>query len=428
MKNAVRFVPLAKIASGATATVYVGAPVRGPKGTLVALKRPHPHVLDDERQRETLLREARVASALHHPNLIEVREVETFGQELQLVMDYVEGAALGTLIALEARGGGSLPTGVAVRVVLDACAGLEAVHEQRGEDGRLLGLVHRDVSPQNIIVGIDGVARLTDFGLAKAIYEGAPSTTQGTLKGKLGYMAPEYVSRGRLTSQVDVFALGVVLWEALAGQRLFRGDNEIQTLDRILRELPPPLASLVPALAPFDPVVAAAVAKDPTDRLPSARAFAEALEQAARSTGAVATAEEVGAYVTRVVGAELAERRARVGEAARQRSRRVAIARVGWALGLGVPLLAAAAVVAVRGRTAPPAVSAEVHPPAAAPLPAPSTPPMETANPSPPAPETSAPPTLASAPPPPPSPHVRTATPTAHGLPPNPYVHHAPPR
>src|ERR1700720_3617702 len=115
-----RFTPLAKIASGGTATVYVG---RGPGG-LVALKRPHPHVLEDERQRAALLREAQIAASLHHPNIVEVREVEAPGAQMQLVMTYVEGSALGALIALEAKRDLRMPPNIAVRIVIDACAGL----------------------------------------------------------------------------------------------------------------------------------------------------------------------------------------------------------------------------------------------------------------------------------------------------------------
>jgi serine/threonine protein kinase len=314
-----QFAPLARIATGGTATVYVGAPCTGARGTRVALKRPHEHVLDDERQRATLLKEAHLASSLHHPNIVEVHEIEVAGRELQLVMDYVEGAALGALIAKEARSDARIPPPIAVRIMLDACAGLAAVHEQKDEAGRPLGLIHRDVSPQNILVGVDGVARLTDFGLAKALYEGAPSTTEGSLKGKLGYMAPEYVNRGHLDRAVDVFAMGVVLWEALAGQRLFRGDNEAQTLDRVLRAEAKPLGDVSPDLARLDGVVARAVAKDRAARFASVGELADALAGVARGGGGVATHAEVGAYVMRVANAELSELRARVEEAEQER-------------------------------------------------------------------------------------------------------------
>ena len=412
-----RFVTLAKLASGGTATVYVGTRADG-AGGLVAIKCPHPHVLEDARQRAALLREADIASTLDHPNLVRVLAIEETaeaGRELELVLDYVDGAALGTLLVAEARRGGRMPPAVAVRIVLDACAGLAAVHAR--------GLVHRDVSPQNILVGVDGLARVTDFGLAKALYEGAPSTTQGTLKGKLGYMAPEYVSRSRLSAGVDVFALGVVLWEALATSRLFRGDNEAQTLDRVLREDAPPLATVVDAsLAPFDPVIASAVAKEPEARYASAEAFGVALADAAARSGMLASPAEVGAYVAAATGDELRERAARIAEAraalARRRSRRRA-----WiAVALGAPVVAVAATggfIALRPHRMaaagmPSTVSMSLPPPT-----------TTAATPNPPASEGSASSEAAVLPPPAPPRDSRPAPTTrpAHVPPPNPYVH-----
>jgi serine/threonine-protein kinase len=347
MATRFRYTPLAKIASGGTATVFVGARSRGAPGALVALKRPHAHILEDARQRNEVLREARVAASLHHPNVVGVREVETLGEDIQLVMDYVEGAALGSLIALEARRDARIPAPVALRILLDACEGLAAVHAATDPRGALLGLVHRDVSPQNILVGVDGRARLTDFGLAKAVYAGAPSTTQGTLKGKLGYMAPEYVNRGQVDRSVDIFAMGVVIWEALAGRRLFRGENEVQTLDRLLREEAPSLASLDSALEPlaaFDDVIAKATKKEPSERLASTVELVDALGAAVRAAGMVASPEDVAAYVRGAVGAEIAERDRAVRGALRARSRPL------W-IGGGVVMVCVAAGGVLAGRS-----------------------------------------------------------------------------
>jgi len=263
------------------------------------------------------------------------------------VMDYVEGAALGSLIALEARRDARIPAPVALRILLDACEGLAAVHAATDPRGALLGLVHRDVSPQNILVGVDGRARLTDFGLAKAVYAGAPSTTQGTLKGKLGYMAPEYVNRGQVDRSVDIFAMGVVIWEALAGRRLFRGENEVQTLDRLLREEAPSLASLDSALEPlaaFDDVIAKATKKEPSERLASTVELVDALGAAVRAAGMVASPEDVAAYVRGAVGAEIAERDRAVRGALRARSRPL------W-IGGGVVMVCVAAGGVLAGRS-----------------------------------------------------------------------------
>ena len=424
MVGKLRFEPLAKIASGASATVYVGAAADDP-GALVALKRPHPHVLEDERQRVTLLREASVAAALHHPNVVQVREVEVQGSELQLVMDYVEGAAFGTLVASEAEKGARIPPAIAIRIVLDAAAGLQALHDQRDPEGRVLGLVHRDVSPQNILVGIDGVSRLTDFGLAKAVYQGAPSTTQGTLKGKLGYMAPEYVKLGQVDAGVDVFGLGVVLWEALAGRRLFHGENEAQTLDSIMHAEAPRVSAEVPALGGLDAVVAGALAKDPRKRAASAGELAKDLEQAARATGLSATHEEVGAYVQRAARAELEARRASVASALAARRRRS----LRWpAVGIAAAATAVAAVAFVAlgpGHAPKPVITAEPEPPLPVLLP-----PADAAASAPPPPVTA---TALSAPTASATTAAPATTPRARpqplpAVPPNPYAHRPPAR
>ncbi len=353
---------LAKIASGGTATVYIGARTRDRSRSpaLVAVKRPHAHILEDPRQREAVLREANVAASIHHANVVRVHEVESDGEAIQLVMDYVEGTALGTLIAAEAKRDTRIPPAIALRILLDACEGLAAVHRETADDGRLLGLVHRDVSPQNILVGVDGRARLTDFGLAKAVYTGAPSTTQGTLKGKLGYMAPEYVRAGAVDRAADVFALGVVLWEALAGARLFRGENEGQTLDRLLREDAPPLSSIDPSLAPLDSVVLSATAKDPAARFLSAVELASPLARAAALVG-VATHAAVGVYVLEVAAPDLRARRTALEAAVRER-RRPIVVMVLAALGATVAVAATVGLEA-RRHTPVPTPSVMVIPP-----------------------------------------------------------------
>ena len=257
------------------ATVFLGS-LEGALGfrQLVAIKRLHPHLVEDPGFREALLAEARLAAGIHHANVVDVRDVEAVGDAVQLVMDYIEGASLGELVRACASEGRHLPAGVAVRVVLDACAGLHAAHELTGDTGRALGLVHRDVSPQNVLVGIDGVARVTDFGIAKCIETSDPGTSRESLKGKVGYMAPEYVRGETVDRRVDVFALGVVLWEALCGRRLFRGQSDAETLERVLSATVPPVSEVSPELAPLDAVVARALHRDPALRFPTTEAMA----------------------------------------------------------------------------------------------------------------------------------------------------------
>jgi eukaryotic-like serine/threonine-protein kinase len=292
------------------ATVFLGS-LQGALGfrQLVAIKRPHPHLLEDHGFRDALLREARLAASIHHANVVDVRDVEAVGDAVQLVMDYIEGASLGELVGTWARAGKRLPPGIAVRIVLDACAGLHAAHEAVDDGGELVGLVHRDVSPQNVLVGVDGIARVTDFGIAKCIDASDPGTSRETLKGKAGYMAPEYVRGRTVDRRADVFALGVVLWEALSGKRLFRGQSDAETLERVL-SIPAPLVSeAAPEVGVFDAVVARALEKDPPARFATTEEMARAVADVATAHGMLASAPDVGRFVREVVGDRLEERR-----------------------------------------------------------------------------------------------------------------------
>jgi serine/threonine-protein kinase len=311
-----RYEILFKLASGGMATVYVGR-ARGSMGfsQLVAIKEPHPHLLDDPQYRKELVAEARLASLIHHVNVVDVRDVyvasdDVHGKQIRLVMDYIEGASLGELLVAASRAGERLPPRVVMRVVLDACAGLHAAHELVDEKGRAVGLVHRDVSPQNLLVGVDGATRVSDFGVAKAT--AMATTHSGSLKGKLAYMSPEYVQGRAIDRRVDVFAIATVAWEALAGRRLFRGDNDVDTAQRILSRDAPPLSSEVPDLAAFDGVLETALAKNPDGRFSTTQAFASALESVAQTRGLVAGHAEVAAIVKKLAGPQLESRRAQV--------------------------------------------------------------------------------------------------------------------
>ncbi len=310
--DAPRYETLLRLAAGGMATVYVGT-VRGALGfrQLVAIKKPHAHLLQRSDFRQEFLTEARLASLLHHAHVVDVRDVEATHDEVSLIMDYVEGASLGELLQVASMGGPAVSAGVAVRIVLDACTGLQAAHELCDERGRALHLVHRDISPQNLLVGLDGVTRVADFGVAKFDRKSGNSTTDGNLKGKLAYMAPEYLRGEPIDRRFDIFAMGVVLWEALTGQRLFRGQHEADTLQRLLEHKVPAVSSMVPAVGTsFDAIVDTALARSRDHRFDNAAAMANALESCARSAGAVATHREVAELVVRAVGGQLEERRA----------------------------------------------------------------------------------------------------------------------
>ena len=302
---------LVELASGGMATVYLS---RGPgeKGTLVAVKRPHRHLAKDSTFTAMFSDEARLASAIDHPNVVRVRELGFDGApgpkgpvpEPFLVMDYVEGASLSDLRKELAAAGRAVPTRVAVRIAIDALAGRHAAHVLKDENGKHLQIVHRDVSPHNVLVGADGTSRLTDFGIAKA-EDRVQVTRTHEVKGKLAYLAPERVDRRRTcTVQSDVFSMAVVLWECLAGRRLFRGDEALDTLEEVMNAPIPRLRQLgadVPVA--FDEALAKGLERDLERRWKTADELKNALERAAPKC--VGTTEEVARLIEAVFGARL---------------------------------------------------------------------------------------------------------------------------
>ena len=310
IRSASRYELLVKIGSGGTASVYL-ARVTGAAefSRLVAVKRPHPHLLCDPAARLRFAAEAAVASRIHHANVLAIHDVEATGDDLLLVMDYVEGVSLAELLEAGSSGGPALPARVALRIVLDASAGLAAVHELEDEKGRPLRILHRDVSPQNILVGVDGTARLGDLGLARRGSSRCSEANQG-LVGKLSYVAPELLDSGIASVKSEVFALGVVLWESLARRRLFRGNDEIETIERLRSLDPEPLSVVEPELGTsFDEVIRRALDRDPSRRWASVRELAAALSAMAHSTDRVASSQEVSAHVKAVAATTLKLRR-----------------------------------------------------------------------------------------------------------------------
>ncbi len=304
-----RYEVLTRIATGGMATVYVGR-LRGAVGfsRLVAIKKPHPFVTADEGLKHQLEHEARIAAMIHHPNVVSVLDVEEIDGEIVLVMDYVEGCTLRDLMD-HAESQGRPEDRAVVRILLDVAAGLHAAHRTKDASGTSLGLVHRDVSPHNVLVGRDGVARLTDFGIAKITDAERERTATDVIKGKLAYLAPEYVESRRFDARSDLFALGVIAWESFALARLFKGETTVETLKRILLEDAPKLGTVRPELVPFERLVAQMLARDPEARPASAATFAEELEARAREALGVASHAEVGSLVEAVAGAKTNERR-----------------------------------------------------------------------------------------------------------------------
>jgi serine/threonine protein kinase len=274
-----------RIGSGGMATVYLGYDERA-SGALrtVAIKRMHPWLLKEPELVATLLDEGRLVSHVAHPNVVALREVVVEEQELFLVLEYVQGEPLSALVrALQDRGRHErIPAPVTCALVRDLLRGLHAAHEARDEKRRPLGIVHRDVSPQNVLIGVDGLAHLLDFGVAKAAGR-SHSTRNGSVKGKLAYMAPEQLRAGLITRRSDVYAASIVLWEMLAGRRIFGPEPMAHV---VLRQMTEPFAapSSLAAGSPssLDAVVLRGLARDPQERFGTAAEMADAIERAER--------------------------------------------------------------------------------------------------------------------------------------------------
>ncbi len=311
-----RYEVLARLAVGGMASVYV-ARALGVAGfeRLFAVKVLHAHLAHAEEFIAMFLDEARLAARIRHPNVVPTIDIsDSPDAGYYLVMDYIEGDHLGMLMKQAANRGVSLPYGVSLRMIVDALSGLAAAHELTDEAGQPLNLVHRDVSPQNIMVGLDGISRLTDFGVAKAEAR-LSNTGEGQFKGKVAYMAPEHASAGAADQRSDLFAMGTILWECLAGRRLFRAENHAATLNKVCLEPIPLPSSVDPALEPFDPVLAKALARDPDERFGTALEFAEAIEKQSPALGGVDAQRGVGNLVKEYAADKLAQERQLVREA-----------------------------------------------------------------------------------------------------------------
>ena len=293
-----------EIASGGMATVHIGR-LLGPVGfsRTVAIKRLHPQFAKEPDFVSMFLDEARLAARIRHPNVVGTLDVVALSGELFLVMEYVQGESLARLMRTMRERGAGVPVPIAAAIIVGVLEGLHAAHEATSDQGEPLGIVHRDVSPQNILVGTDGIARVVDFGVAKAAGR-LQTTRDGQLKGKLGYMAPEQIS-GRATRATDVHAASVVLWEMLTARRLFHGENELQTYSNILAGNIPRPSLYAPSVSPeLNRLVVRGLDPNPEARFPSAREMARALQR----TTTVAPPSDVGDWVESIAGANIGSR------------------------------------------------------------------------------------------------------------------------
>ena len=297
-----RYEILGTIASGGMATVYLGRAVgEGGFERLVAIKVMHAHIAEDESFRAMFLDEARLAARIRHPNVVGVLDVQKEGEQLFLVMEFVDGPSLHQLRRNFRKRNTTLPIGMTLRIFIDALTGLHAAHMLEGAAGQPLNLVHRDVTPQNILIGRDGVTRITDFGVARAEAR-ITSTRGGQLKGKIAYMPPEQLRNEPLDARADIYACGVALWEALAGRRLYKADSEAAVIHMVLQGASAGARTYNEEVTEqLDYVCMRAISTDRDERHASAETFADAIEAAARLSGiAVPSTRQVATFIRKL--------------------------------------------------------------------------------------------------------------------------------
>ncbi len=311
-----RYEIIGLLARGGMGAVYLARSAgAGGFSRLFAIKVMHAHLADEVEFVNMLVDEARVASRIHHPNAVAITDLAESPQGYYLVMDYVEGATL-TQVRTSKLLTDEQKTRIGLRMILDALAGLHAAHELHDDEGASLRIVHRDVSPHNILVGCDGVGRITDFGIALATARIA-SSRPGMIKGKPQYMAPEQVLASAVDRRADFFYAGIILWEFLTRGRLFRGDTEAAAMMMVCNAPIPAPSTVLPLPQGFDEVCLRALERDPEKRFRTARAFAEALEAAVDAAGWSMSTHDVSELVTAAFADDVAKRKALIRDRGR---------------------------------------------------------------------------------------------------------------
>ncbi len=275
-----RYVPLARLAAGGMAEVWKGNAIfeSGDKH-LIAIKRVLPQLAQDAQYRSMFEDEARLGMLLRHPNIVRVYDAREVGGTFIMIMELVDGTSLKAILERAHARHACMPPATALFIARQLASALAYAHSAREPTGRALGIIHRDVSPHNLLLGKDGSVKLADFGLADA----SVHSTQlggGMLGGKLGYLAPEIIEQQPSTAQIDVFAVGIVLWEMLAGRRLFVGDDDVGTVRAVAKcEVPLPSVYNRRSTPELDAVVMRVLDRDPKKRTPGAEALVADLDR-----------------------------------------------------------------------------------------------------------------------------------------------------
>ena len=307
-----------EIGVGGMASVHL-ARADGPGGfqKWVAIKRIHRHLAEDETFIRMFLDEARIAARISHPNVAQVFDLGKHRDTYWIAMEYLHGEPLREVVRAVEEGGAPLMTPqLAAKIIADSAEGLHAAHELRDKNGKLLNLVHRDVTPHNLFLTYDGTVKVVDFGIAKVTGR-LSNTRAGTLKGKLAYMSPEQVRGAQVDRRTDIFALGVVLWELTTGRRLFRMESDIETLERVQACVVPPPSTVVENYpVELEAIVMRALAKDLNRRFATARELSRALQQYLMKSGSFMGSDEIGSYVKHVLSERFEKRQAHLQWAA----------------------------------------------------------------------------------------------------------------
>jgi len=318
-----RYELLVPIAKGGMAQVWA-ARLRGSRGfqKIFAIKTILAGAMDDTRMERMFLQEATLASQIHHPNVVTTIELGEDEGILYLVMEWVDGESLKFIMSRAAQRG-NLPLPVAVNLIGQACKGLHAAHDLRDEAGAPIGVVHRDVSAQNVLVTYSGNAKLVDFGIAKATANSAGVTQAGEIKGKFAYMAPEQVTGDVVDRRTDIFGMGVILYLLTTGRHPFKGVHTAETLQNICSKRPPRFPSaIIPGYPPeLEAVVLKSLAKEPDDRWPTANDMLSALERAMPQSLDGSFEVQVADYMNDLLGDRVRERRMQLRVAQEQADR-----------------------------------------------------------------------------------------------------------
>jgi serine/threonine-protein kinase len=300
---------IGELARGGMGVVYLVA-TRGPGdfSKLLVLKELQPDLAEEPALLEMFFEEARLAARLNHPNIVQTYEVGTEGKRHYIVMDYLSGRALSRVLRRRDK---AFTLAMHLRVLCEVLRGLDYAHRLTGFDGKAIGIVHRDVNPQNVFITFDGQVKLLDFGIAKAL-DSHIETRTGVLKGKPGYMAPEQLA-GRIDTRADIYAVGTMIWEAIAGRRLWSGKTDVEILSQLMEGKLPSLADTVPDAPPaLVRMCEKAMARDPADRHATAAELLAELQAYLAESGDAPTVRDAAAVVTRMFAEDHTNTRAAI--------------------------------------------------------------------------------------------------------------------